>query len=601
MFLRSKRRFKNGKWHRYYSVVENRRVAGDRVVQRQVLYLGEINDSQEAAWRKTLEVFDEQRQTACQMSLFPEDREIPPDAVNAVSLRIAELTLRRCRSFGDCWLALTLWRELRLDQFWAARFAEEEGEVAWEQVLAILAINRLVAPGSEWRVHREWFLQTALEDLLGVDFAAASKDRLYRCLDRLVRHKDALHRHLVERWRTLFDARFDVLLYDLTSTYFEGQGQQNPKARHGYSRDGRPDCRQVVIALVVTPDGLPLAYEVMPGNTSDKTTLRDFLARIESLYGRANRIWVMDRGIPTEEVLKEMRETGIHYLVGTPKGQLSKLEPALADCPWSPVHEALQVKLIEREGEVYVLARSEDRRAKERAIRRRRLRRLVHGLNALKRRPVSRDVLLQKIGALRAEAGQVRQFVKIRLPKEGEVVSRATFRCSFDWAGWRQSREREGAYVLRGCLPAVLAGDGVSLWGMYMQLVEVEQAFKHFKGDLAIRPIHHRLEDRVEAHILVAFLGYALLASLRMKLQYAAPGLTPRAVLEKLSAIRMVDVCIPTTDGRLLVMPRYIEPEADQQLVLDKLHLTLPSQPPPRIRAGELILPATAPPCSADL
>ena len=601
MFLRSKRRFKNGKWHRYFSVVENRRLPGDRVVQRQVLYLGEINDSQEAAWRKTLEVFDEQRRTTCQMSLFPEDRQIPPDAVNALSLRMAELTLRRCRAFGDCWLALTLWRELRLDQFWASCLADEAGEVAWEQVLAILAINRLVAPGSEWRVHREWFLQTALDELLGVDFAAASKDRLYRCLDRLVEHKDALHRHLVERWRTLFDTKFEVLLYDLTSTYFEGLGEQNPKAKHGYSRDRRPDCRQVVIALIVTPDGLPLAYEVMPGNTSDKTTLKGFLAQIESLYGRADRIWVMDRGIPTEEMLKEMRGAGIHYLVGTPKGQVSKLEPALADCPWSPVHEALQVKLIEQEGEVYVLARSEDRRQKERAIRRRRLKRLVHGLNALKRRTVTRDVLLQKIGALRAEAGLVRQFVKIRLPKEGEPVNRSTFRCSFDWAAWRRSREREGAYVLRGYLPAGLAGDGASLWGMYMQLVQVEQAFKHVKGDLAIRPIHHQLEERVEAHILVAFLGYALLASLRMKLRYAAPGLTPRAVLEKLSAIRMVDVCIPTTDGRLLVMPRHIEPEADQQLVLDKLHLSLPAQPPPRIRSGAVILPAAPQPCSADL
>jgi hypothetical protein len=600
MFLRSKRRFKNGKWHRYYSVVENRRLPDDRVVQRQVLYLGEINDSQEAAWRRTLEVFDEQHRTTCQMSLFPEDREIPPDAVNALSLRMTELTLRRSRAFGDCWLALTLWRELGLDRFWEEHFADEQGDVAWEHVLAILAINRLVAPGSEWRVHREWFLQTALDELLGVDFAAASKDRLYRCLDRLVEHKDALHRHLVERWRTLFDAKFDVLLYDLTSTYFEGLGEQNPKAKHGYSRDGRPDCRQVVIALIVTPDGLPLTYEVMPGNTSDKTTLKGFLARIESLYGQADRIWVMDRGIPTEEVLKEMRAAGVHYLVGTPKGQLSRLEPALADCPWSPVHEGLQVKLLEQEGEVYVLARSADRGQKERAIRRRRLKRLVHGLNGLKRRPVSRDVLLQKIGALRAAAGQVRQFVKIRLPKEGETVSRATFRCSFDWAGWRRSRDREGAYVLRGYLPAALAGDGAALWRMYMQLVQVEQAFKHVKGDLAIRPIHHRLEERVEAHILVAFLGYALLASLRMKLQYAAPGLTPRAVLEKLSAIRMVDVCIPTSDDRLLVMPRYIEPEADQQLVLDKLHLALPPQPPPRIRSGQVILPAASQPCSAD-
>jgi len=600
MFLRSKRRFKNGKWHRSYSVVESRRLPGNRVVQRQVLYLGEINDSQEAAWRKTLEIFDEQRQARCQMSLFPEDREIPPDAVNALSLRMDRLTLQRSRAYGDCWLGLTLWRELRLDRFWAERLSDERGDVPWERVLTILAINRLVAPGSEWRIHREWFLQTALDELLGVDFAAAGKDRLYRCLDRLIEHKAALNRHLVEQWRTLFDAKFDVLLYDLTSTYFEGLCKAIPKARHGYSRDGRPDCRQVVIALVVTPDGLPLAYEVMPGNTSDKTTLKSFLAHIESLYGKADRIWVMDRGIPTEQVLEEMRAEGVHYLVGTPKSALSRMEQALLEQPWSQVHEALQVKLLEQDGEVYVLARSEDRRHKERAMHRRKLKRLVQGLNALKRRAVSRDVLLQKIGALKAEAGQVKQFVKIHLPREGEPVTRATFRCSFDWVGWRRSREREGPYLLRGYLPAALATDGVSLWRMYMQLVHVEQAFKEIKSDLVVRPIHHQIEPRVEAHILVAFLGYALLASLRMKLQHAAPGLTPRAVLEKLSAIRMVDVCIPTSDGRLLVMPRYIEPEADQQLVLDKLNLTLPPQPPPRIRSGEVILPAASARCSAD-
>jgi transposase len=528
------------------------------------------------------------------MMLFPEDREIPPDAVNALSLRMDQLTLRRSRAFGDCWLALTLWRKLRLERFWAERLSNEQGDVPWDRVLAILAINRLIDPGSEWRIHREWFLQTALDELLGVDFAAVGKDRLYRCLDRLIEHKDALHRHLIEQWRTLFDAKFDVLLYDLTSTYFEGLCQAIPKAKHGYSRDGRPDCRQVVIALVVTPDGLPLAYEVMPGNTSDKTTLKRFLAHIESLYGKAHRIWVMDRGIPTEDVLREMRAEGIHYLVGTPKSRLSKMEQSLVDQPWSEVHEALQVKLIEQDGEVYVLARSEDRRRKERAIRRRKLKCLVQGLNALKRRSVSRDVLLQKIGALKAEVGQVKQFVRIHLPSEGELVTRTTFRCSFDWVGWRRSREREGAYLLRGYLPAAMAEDGVSLWRLYMLLVQVEQAFKNMKGDLSIRPIHHQIELRVEAHILVAFLGYVLLASLRMMLQYAAPGLTPRAVLEKLSAIRMVDVCIPTSDGRLLVMPRYIEPEAEQQLVLEKLNLTLPPQPPPRIRAGEVVLPVAS-------
>jgi len=277
------------------------------------------------------------------------------------------------------------------------------------------------------------------------------------------------------------------------------------------------------------------------------------------------------------------------------------MEQALLDQSWSQVHEGLQVKLIRQGGEVYVLARSEDRRGKEQAIHRRKLQRFVKGLNALKRRPVSRDVLLQKIGALRGKAGQIKRFVKIRLPKEGEPVTRATFRCSFDGAGWQAWRQRQGAYPLRGFLPATVAADGVSLWRMYMQWVQVEQAFQHFKTDLAIRPIEHQTQVRVEAHILVAFLGYALLASLRMKLRPAAAGLTARAVLEKLASIRMVDVCIPTTDGRLLVMPRYIEPEADQELVLDKLHLRLPTQPPPRIRGGEAILPATSPSCSADL
>jgi len=296
-----------------------------------------------------------------------------------------------------------------------------------------------------------------------------------------------------------------------------------------------------------------------------------------------------------------MRAAGVHYLVGTPKSRLNQLEQTLLDRPWSKVHDALQVKLLSQDNEVYVLARSEDRRQKERAIHRRKLKRLIHGINRLKRRRIGRDELLQQIGALKAEAGQIKRLVKIRLPAEGEQVTQATLRCSFDWAGWRRSREQEGAYLLRGHLPAELTKDGEGLWRMYMQLVHVEQAFKELKSDLAIRPIHHQVEPRVEAHILVAFLGYALLASLRMKLQYAAPGLTPRAVLEKLAAIGMVEVCIPISDGRWLVMPRYVEPEADQQIVLEKLKLTLPPQPPPRIRAGTVLMPAAAAPCSADL
>jgi hypothetical protein len=329
MFLRSTKRKKDGKEHRYFSVVENRRLADGRTQQRQVVYLGEINDTQQAAWRRSLQVFDEDRGGYRELSLFPDDRTLPPDALDAVSVRLSGMQLRRPRAFGDCWVGCRLWEELGLGRFWGARLAGHGGDVPWEVVVQVLAVNRLCDPGSEFRVHRQWFGNTAMDELLGVGASAAGKDRLYRCLDLLVAHKDELCRLLAERWRTLFDARFDVLLYDLTSTYFEGGCEGIPIARHGYSRDGRGDCRQVVIALVVTPDGLPLGYEVLAGNTSDKSTLASFLAKVESLHGKARRVWVMDRGIPTEAALKRMREEGVAYLVGTPRSLLPKLEQKL--------------------------------------------------------------------------------------------------------------------------------------------------------------------------------------------------------------------------------------------------------------------------------
>jgi len=287
MFLRCHSRKKNGKLHRYWSVVESRRLANGGPAQRQVLYLGEINDSQEAAWRKTICVFDEDAGQSRQLSLFPADRPIPADEANALALAVTQMRILRPRSFGDCWLGCLLWEELDLSAFWQEKLGEQRGDVAWTKVLELLAVNRLCEPGSEFAVHRSWFLNSAMDELLGEDFAVAKKDRLYRCLDRVLPHKDELCRFLTERWKTLFDARVDILLYDLTSTYFEGRCELNPKAKHGYSRDGRPDCRQVVIALVVTTDGLPLAYEVLAGNTADKTTLKGFLAKIEKLYGKA--------------------------------------------------------------------------------------------------------------------------------------------------------------------------------------------------------------------------------------------------------------------------------------------------------------------------
>jgi hypothetical protein len=470
--------------------------------------------------------------------------------------------------------------------------------VAWRKVLQLLVINRLCDPGSEFAVHRRWFLGSAMDELLTTDFAVAQKDRLYRCLDRILPFKGELCQFLVQKWKTLFDAKFDVLLYDLTSTYFEGSCARIPKAKFGYSRDRRPDCRQVVIALIVTTDGLPLAYEVFPGNRLDKTTLKPFLDKITQMYGKARRVWVMDRGIPTKQTLEQMREEGVAYLVGTPRSLLGKLEKEWVDRPWEKVHDGVQVKLLGQENEIYVLARSADRRKKETAIRRRKLKQLMHGLNRLKRRKISRDTLLKKVAVLQKDAGRVARFVKIREPKVGEPVDRQTFVCTFDRGAWNQAAERDGCYILRAYLPpdampeaATWEKQAPTLWAWYTQLVHVEESFKTLKSDLNLRPIHHQIEPRVEAHIFVAFLAYCLTVTLRMKLNRAASGLTPREALKILAGIRMVDVHVPVTDGRELVMPRFTEPDIQQEMILDTLNLKLPNQPPPRIRSGEVIMP----------
>jgi hypothetical protein len=594
MFLRSKRRCKDGKAHRYFSVVENRRVRSGRVVQRQILFLGEINDRQQGMWRKTLEVFDEVEQRAATLSLFPEDREIPADALDGVQVKLKEMELRRPRAFGNYWLGCELWRQLGLEAFWEVRLGQGREEVSWAKVLELLAVSRLVSPGSEFRLHRQGFDQSAMGDLLGTGFAVAEKDRLYRCLDRILKHKAALFDHLRQRWQDLFQARFDVLLYDLTSTYIEGEGEEIPKAKHGYSRDHRFDCRQVVIALVVTPEGFPLAYEVMEGNTSDRTTLRGFLAKIETQYGRARRVWVMDRGIPSEEVLAEMRDPQreVFYLVGTPRGKIQQYEKKWLELPWRKVRESVEVKLFAEEGELYVLARSEGRRAKEHAIRRRKLVRLLWKLRGLRRKSPARDQLLLRIGAAKKEAGRAFGFVRIRLPQEGEEVTRQTFTFALDKEKLKKAELRDGHYLLRSNL---VGEDPSVLWERYIQLTQIEAAFKTLKSELGLRPIYHQLEKRVEAHLFVAFLAYALSVTLKQRLQVLAPGLTPRAVLEKLATIQMLDVCLPTTDGRWLIMPRHTQPEPDQSLLLHQLHLSLPTQPPPRIKAQDETAPAVPP------
>ena len=586
MFLRAKARKKDGKQHRYFSVVESRRVGQNHTVQRTVLYLGEINDSQEATWRKTLQVFDETRQQYTTLSLFPEDREIPAASSDSIQVKLSEMQLRRPRAFGNCWLGCELWRQLRLEEFWEEKLAEkvQRETVPWAKVLQLLAVNRLIDPGSEFRVHRQWFDQSAMAELLQTDFAVAEKDRLYRCLDRLLEHKAALFQHLRERWQDLFQAQFDVLLYDLTSTYIEGDGEEIPKAKYGYSRDQRFDCKQVVIALVITPDSFPLAYEVMEGNTSDRTTLRGFLEKIESSYGKARRVWIMDRGIPTEEMLQEMRSSDreIFYLVGTPRSKVRRYEKKWLDLPWQKVRESVEVKVFAEAGELYVPAKSEGRRAKERAMRRKKLARLLRKLRAMQRSGPRRDQLLLRIGAARKEAGSAFRFLHLQLPCEGEAVTRQSFQFRVDRPKLTAAELQDGHYLLRSNL---VGEDPTVLWERYIQLAQIEAAFKAMKSELGIRPLYHQLGHRVEAHILVAFLAYCLLVTLKNRLQVLAPGLTPKAVLEKLATIQMLDVWLPTTDGRWLVMPRFTQAEADQAILLHKLKLELPQQPPPRIKA----------------
>jgi transposase len=588
MFLRPTIRKKDGKEHCYWSIVESRRVAGGRVVQRHVLYLGEINSSQELAWRKSIEVLaqDGAASRPRTYALFPEDRcegVLPDESV--VRLKLKSLQLHRPRQWGACWLTLTLWQLLDLDVFWAERLPSSRKGTRWDLVLFVLAAYRLIEPGSEWRLHREWYGRTALSDLLGADDTVADPHLLYGCHKRLLEHKQALFSHLMDRWRDLFNVTFEVLLYDLTSTYFESNPPlgEDDKRRHGYSRDHRFDCVQIVIALIVTPEGLPLAYEVLPGNTNDSTTLRTFLAKIEHQYGKAQRIWCMDRGIPTEAVLAEMRrsEPPVQYLVGTPKGRLNKLEKSLVTKPWHSARAGVKVKLLPQDNELYVFAESQDRIAKERSMRRRKLKWLWARLAQLQGMELTRDELLMKLGSAKSKVPAAWRLIDVKVDARG-----AGFTYMLNRTKLRIVLRREGRYLLRTNLTET---DPVKLWNYYLQLVQVEEAFRTLKSDLAIRPIFHQKMQHIEAHVFISFLAYCLYVTLGRQLKSLAPGLTSRSALEKFAAVQMVDVRIPTTDGRELLLTRYTQPEPELKLLLERLHLELPAQPPPKISAAQTL------------
>jgi transposase len=594
LFLRAHERKKNGKTYTYWSITESVRTASQKVIQRHVLYLGALTAVQEQSWTRTVHRFNPP--APCHPELpglaLASSRTLTPTEVCAIGVRLNEFRLERPRQWGACWVALKMWHLLGLSEFWTPLLLPSREGTQWLHVLITLVSYRLIDPGSEWRLHRQWFENSAVADLLEEDFSLAAKDTLYRCLDRLLKHRDALFVHLQKRWKDEFKVSFDVLLYDLTSTYFESDPPfpEGDKRRFGYSRDKRSDCVQVVIALVVTPEGYPLAYEVLPGNTADKSTLRTFLARIEGLYGKAQRTWIMDRGIPTQAILEELQapESQVKYLVGTPKGRLTKMESDLLPLPWQMVRTSVRVKLLPQDKEIYVYVESQDRLMKERAMRLRKLRALIKRLRGLQqaKNPITRDALLIKLGGAKEEAGRVYHLLKLEIPVSVEDVRTFTFKLERD--KYRQWRRREGRYLLRTNLTTADPGQ---LWEQYLLLTEIEAAFKTLKDDLSIRPVYHQKEERIQAHIFVAYLAYCLQVTLKGKLKQVAGGLTPRAVLDKFASIQMMNVIFPTTDeGKELVFRRYTHPEKDHLMLLAQLQWDLPEQAPPTLTsAGQLM------------
>lgn len=597
MFLKRHQVRKDGKLHVYYSLSESVRLSRKRTMQKRLLNLGELNTTQVECWQRSIEVIEENGES-CQMRLFTDREKQSPrveDRYNAEVI-LSSMELRRARSFGAPWIGCRMWEDLKLDAFWNEKLQGHRGPVEWAKVLELLSVNRLCAPGSELSVHQRWFGRTAMDFLLGCDAAVAGKDRLYRALDKAVEHKDALLAHLQERWSDLFHADCQILLYDLTSTYFEGEAEGVEKAKRGYSRDHRPDCLQVVVALVVSSEGFPLCYEVFDGNRNDVTTLEEVVATIEEKYGYKGRVWVFDRGIVSEANLENLRKRGAAYLVGTPKRRLSEFEQELLHGDWQEItgRPGIKVQLIEHGQERYVLARSTARASKESAMRRRQLVSLHRKLQATARQlekqrgAVNLTYLYRRLGRLEERYATVWPYLE-RCEVEA-AVDGAKPKLVWRWAKerLRHLRKRDGAYLLRTNLEPM---DPECLWQQYIQLTEVESAFRCLKSELSIRPIWHRSDKRVEAHILVAFLGYCLWVCLKHRLRAVAGSLTPARLLENFESIQMVEVWFRLRDGRRLCLPRITQPEKAQALLLHQLGWTLPEQPPPRVYQDQLASP----------
>jgi transposase len=589
MFLRPNHRGKDGKQHTYWSLVESvRTVDGPR--QRTLCHLGELNGSDQARWLKTVEVFNEQGE-AQQLKLWPSHVEVPGDDRQVARVVVNRVRLERTRQFGACYLGLELWRRLELDLFFEQTVDDDSADVPWSRVAALLAINRLCAPGSELAIEQRWFPSTALDDLLGVEETKINDTRLYRCLDRILPHKIKLERHLKDRYGELFGAEFDVLLYDLTSTYVEGAAEKNRMMRRGYSRDHRPDCEQMVIALIVNSEGFPFSYETFDGNRADVSTMETILRMVERKYGKARRIWVFDRGIVSEENLAAIRKRGGQYLVGTPRSQMKQFETELLKDDWTQVRPEVEVKKvgIPQGEETYILCRTAGRKEKEQAIRKRFSNSMEKALQGLEKtialgRLKDRNKMERRLGKIQARHPSVNDLYEVGLRETSEGV-RLFWKIKEGHQKWRESRE--GAYLLRTNLQAASAEE---LWSKYMQLTEAEASFRALKSELSIRPLFHQKEPRVKAHVMVAFLGYALWVTLKHLLKRRAPiqpkpsvsgvenaqPFSPMKALSLLSTLQSADIVLPTTDGREIRLRRITEATAEQKSLLQQLALNLP-------------------------
>jgi transposase len=579
VYLRHTRRFKDGKSHVYWRLVRSVR-RGRKVVQQTVAQLGELDAAgrlRAAALARSIAG----RAAECwQGQLF--DGTEPTDSV---AVKLDGVRLERSRSFGAVWLGWILWRALKLDELCGALLTSKRDTVSWAEVVAILVIGRLCEPSSELHVAESWYRTTALEDLLGVSTENIYDERLYRALDRLLPHKEAIEKHLVKRLGELFDLEYDLLLYDVTSTYFEGLADPSI-AKRGYSRDHRPDCVQVNIALVVSREGMPLGYEIFAGNTTDVTTVQQIVEKMEDRFGKVNRVWVMDRGMVSAENIAWLNATGRRYVIGTPRAELRRFAKQIAErTDWRQIREDIEVKICRGPdgSETFLLCRSASRSEKEKAMHERFSRRIEEGLHSLARRieksqtPLDQGALQRQVGRLleRNSRASARYSISLTQDKTTPAGVKLKWSTRPEWDDW--AKLSEGTYILRS---NIHHWTDEQLWKTYIQLSEAEAAFRIQKSDLCIRPIWHHKHGRIKAHILICFLAYVLWKTLQQWQSHAGLGHSPRTILTELSRIHAADIVLPLADAskRELKLRCVVRPDREQELLLQRLGLILPKR-----------------------